>query len=151
MTTPIGHALFTYILTRQFKLKRRDVAALIFFSVLPDIDLLIPFINHRTVTHSLVTVGAIFLLWYLTKEKYALFAGLGFLSHIFLDVWDTYAFQILWPLPYKFSAGIWPPLEFVWPVPLDPVYLIKVIHPVDWMMIFLTILLLLSDRVKKML
>jgi membrane-bound metal-dependent hydrolase YbcI (DUF457 family) len=75
---------------------------------------------HRTFTHSLFTVGAVVLVFYLvagiTKQPHwgnlGLGLGVGILMHILLDlvIWFN-GVEILWPLPswVNFWEGVSPP------------------------------------------
>lgn len=72
-------------------------------SLLPDVDHknspvgILPCIKHRTVTHSLLACGLALLInpW----------LGLGYVSHVLLDMLNPTGCPLLWPYTKKFSVG----------------------------------------------
>ena len=75
-----------------------------FISIAPDFDLLIPFLDHRTATHSIL-IGLIVFLPFLIKNKKGLPYYAAFVSHPLIgDMFTSYGVQLLWPLQTWFVA-----------------------------------------------
>lgn len=87
------------------------------FSVLPDIDtpksfvgrrlrIISQLLTHRGFTHSLVALFIIYIsIFYLFNPQTALYASLGWASHIILDVFNPTGVQLFWPFKRFISLG----------------------------------------------
>ena len=111
----IGHAILPFLIFRRQKLELFGWGVLIFFSLLPDIDVIIGFLAtgslwgfHRMLTHSLLFVlvflaGALFI-----RRIEAVLAFIGISGHILLDSLDTHGVPLLWPFSQQFyGLGLW--------------------------------------------
>ena len=90
--------------------------------ILPDADFLLDWTFgtdlHRTFSHSLLLLIlvplAIYVFYSFLKhsenKQFALFAGLGIATHLFLDGFSTYGIPLLWPLLgyFSFFSGFTP-------------------------------------------
>jgi len=117
------HAALGYQFRRIIPYERRLFPAVIFGSILPDLDILVVAIGsliypilqseqlfHRSFSHSFFTVILVYLLFATLAEwkKYPHFKSigkglaLGILSHIIIDTFFWFReIQFLWPLPLK--------------------------------------------------
>lgn len=87
------------------------------FSVLPDIDTpksfvgkqwyIVPkFLPHRGFTHSLMALFIIYMTtFYLFNLRVALYASLGWASHIILDSFNPTGVQLFWPFKKFINFG----------------------------------------------
>lgn len=68
-------------------------------------------VGHRGFFHSLLTTLLITVLIWLIYPQYALYVGLGYLSHLLLDAFNPGGVPLLWPykkklhLPFTFRVG----------------------------------------------
>ena len=67
-------------------------------SVLPDVDLILRFLMHRGPTHSLITITAAMIPFFIVCRKQAIPYYSALLSHIFIGDFFTGGAQIFWPL-----------------------------------------------------
>lgn len=67
-------------------------------SLIPDLDILIPFLEHRGFTHSLLFVGILFIITRLKDRKKAIMLALGMFSHLITDSLTYAGLKLLWPL-----------------------------------------------------
>ena len=131
------HAALGYQLRRIVPIEKRLLPAVIFGAILPDLDTVIVAIGslfypiahsealfHRTFSHSFFTIIMIYLLFASLAEwkKQRIYKSigkglaLGILSHIILDTF-------LW----------FRPIQFLWPLPLEPFNLWSLWEMPDWM------------------
>lgn len=75
-------------------------------SLLPDIDLLIPSLSHRGITHSLLFIGVISGLIRFKDKKKSIMFFLGASSHLFLDSLTYSGLELFWPLPMDFGFSL---------------------------------------------
>lgn len=101
LSEPLLHFAIPFAAFSYFR-KPREAFAASLIALLPDVDAL--FGVHRSMTHSLVVVlascGIMLVLMKAVRPKlvrFGVFATLGLLSHLLLDVFTTYT-PILWPL-----------------------------------------------------
>ena len=96
------------------KLKRVSWGLLLLGGILPDADFLFDWFLgtaiHRTVTHSIFFIIAIFLIVYFILKRYnlqskAYFIGIGIVTHIILDVVFTPGIMLFWPFTYYVSVA----------------------------------------------
>jgi membrane-bound metal-dependent hydrolase YbcI (DUF457 family) len=67
-------------------------------SVLPDVDLLLPFIQHRGPTHSIITITALMIPFFIVYRKKAIPYYAALLSHILIGDFFTGGVELFWPL-----------------------------------------------------
>jgi membrane-bound metal-dependent hydrolase YbcI (DUF457 family) len=97
----IGHFAIGY-LTGKISSKALKVPLnlplLLTASVIPDVDLLLRFINHRGPTHSLITIAAIALPFLIYYRKAAVPYAIALASHSLIGDFFTGGTQLFWPL-----------------------------------------------------
>ena len=101
----VGHLGLGYLVTRLFyRSTNLNVALILTLSILPDIDVIIPFLPHRGPTHSIVVFFAIFVASLIyEKGKYTPYM-VSYASHLISDVFTGSYYggtQLLWPLSSK--------------------------------------------------
>ena len=113
---PIGHFALGYLSSEiSSKISKEKVNYPIIFivSIIPDIDLFIPFVEHRGSTHSIVVAILIFLPFIIKyKRGFSYFASLA--SHSLIgDFFTAYGCRLFWPIvpfwyktprPYRLSG-----------------------------------------------
>ncbi len=98
----VGHFALGYILGKaSSKLTRTEInlPLILMFSVIPDIDILIPFLQHRGPTHSILSAIVLFLPAFMIWQQKAVpyFAALA--QHSLIgDYLGGGGLQLLWPL-----------------------------------------------------
>ena len=101
----VGHMSVAYLLTRGLKRGRwqsMSIPLIWASSVLPDLDLLIPGINHMGPTHSIIFAIAAFLPLFLYKGKEVTPYFMGYASHTILgDLITNSNVWLLWPLTQR--------------------------------------------------
>lgn len=111
----IGHAIFPFLTFRGQKLGLYGWAVLVFFSLLPDADVILGFLMtgsiwgfHRMLTHSFLFL-LIFLAGFIFIRRIeAALAFIGVSSHLLLDLLDTHGLPLLWPFSQQyFALGLW--------------------------------------------
>lgn len=98
----LGHFALGYFaasLTRKITGTRYRLLHVWFFAILPDIDLLIPFMKHRGATHSLVAILVLVAICPVRRE-FLPYAS-SYASHIFVGDFVTGGVPLLWPLTYR--------------------------------------------------
>ena len=75
-------------------------------SVLPDIDLLLRFLMHRGSTHSLLTITALMVPFFIIYWKQAFPYYAAMLSHIFLGDYFTGGIELFWPLSHGWFGAL---------------------------------------------
>jgi len=97
----VGHLALGYLTGKQTSKLidvKVNISLLFLFSVLPDIDLLIPWLEHRGPTHSLIVYTVIFVpaFWFYGKQAVPFFASLA--QHSLLgDLVSGNGTQLFWP------------------------------------------------------
>ena len=98
---PPGHLALGYFagkITSKITKNETGILLLWIFSMLPDIDILIPGLVHRGPTHSIIVATAVFtpiMIYY--KKGISYYASL--LSHSLIgDYFTAYGCQLLWPI-----------------------------------------------------
>jgi membrane-bound metal-dependent hydrolase YbcI (DUF457 family) len=98
----VGHMSVAYLLTKGLKRSRwksMSIPLVWVFSLLPDLDLLIPQIRHMGPTHSIIFAIAAFLPFYFYKGKEVEPYFLSYASHTVLgDMITNRGVWFLWPL-----------------------------------------------------
>lgn len=111
----IAHFIVPLLVGLALKLDKLSIAAMVFFAMLPDIDVILgfvfmgsPFALHRGFTHSLV-FACVPLAGYIVSRRKELFFGfLGALSHPLIDLVDKGGIPLLWPFSSQyFELGLW--------------------------------------------
>jgi len=129
---PLGHFSLGYIISKIVSVfTKEDVNLTLVFiiSVLPDIDVVIPFVFHRGPTHSIITASLFFIPFFI-KYRRGLPYFSALLSHSLIgDFFTAYGCKLLWPLSnsfYKANIGyITYSMEF--PIELS-LFIVMIIH-----------------------
>ena len=97
----LGHIGFGYILYKLLnRNKNYDLTLVFLYSILPDIDILIPYLYHRGPTHSFI-FPTLILLIYLIFDPLKIFYSIPIYSHILCDI-------IAQPMDYSYMKLLWP-------------------------------------------
>jgi membrane-bound metal-dependent hydrolase YbcI (DUF457 family) len=105
---PVGHVALGYLaglLASRITREKFNTPLIWIVSLLPDLDLFIPFLEHRGPTHSIIVAVIAFTPIILTQKKgYPYLAALA--SHSTIgDYFTAYGCKLLWPLyPGWFKA-----------------------------------------------
>lgn len=94
-----GHLALGYFaasLTGKVSYTRKRLLTVWFFSILPDVDLLLPFVRHRGATHSLVAILILVALSLYRRDMFPYTAA--YASHILVGDFVTGGSLLLWPL-----------------------------------------------------
>ncbi len=75
-------------------------------SVLPDVDLLLSFLMHRGPTHSLITITALMIPFFIIYRKQAIPYYAALLSHIFLGDYFTGGIELFWPVSHGWFGAL---------------------------------------------
>jgi membrane-bound metal-dependent hydrolase YbcI (DUF457 family) len=97
----IGHFAIGYLLGKgSSKLAhvKVNLPLLLTASVLPDADLLLRFLTHRGPTHSIITITAFMVPFFILYHKQAIPYFAALLSHILIGDFLTGGIQLFWPL-----------------------------------------------------
>ena len=108
----VGHLAMGYLSAKVFqKFLRIDInLPLIFFlSLIPDVDLLIPGLVHRGITHSIIVLTLMFIPIFLLYRKTSIpyFVAIG--QHSLIGDFFTGGIQMLWPVTsnwYGYRIGV---------------------------------------------
>jgi membrane-bound metal-dependent hydrolase YbcI (DUF457 family) len=106
----IGHfalGYFSSLIVSKFTGEEVNIPLICFVSMLPDIDIFIPFLTHRGPTHSIILATLLSLPILLRYRRgYPYYAALA--SHSLIgDYFTAYGCQLLWPLTTDwFKAGL---------------------------------------------
>ena len=98
---PIGHFALGYFsckLVCRLDKEKVNYPMIFFLSILPDIDIYLPFLEHRGPTHSIVLAVILFIPIYMKyRHGLAYFASLA--SHSLIgDYFTAYGVKLFWPL-----------------------------------------------------
>jgi len=98
----VGHLALGYLLAKVFQrfLKTDVNLPLVFFlSLIPDVDLLIPAILHRGISHSIIVLTLLFIPFFLYFKKSSLPYFVAVAQHALVgDLLTNEGVQVLWPL-----------------------------------------------------
>ena len=97
----VGHMSVAYLITRGLKGRWGSINIPLVWtlSVLPDVDLLIPGLNHMGPTHSMIVAIVVFLLLFIYKGKEIIPYFIAYASHTILgDFITNNGIWLLWPL-----------------------------------------------------
>jgi len=115
----VGHISVAYLLTRGLKRvgwPSMSIPLVWAFSLLPDLDLLIPGVRHMGPTHSLLIAIAVLTFLILYKGREAMPYFLAFASHTILgDLITNHGVQFLWPLTQR-------AYQIPLPIPRNPAF-----------------------------
>ena len=75
-------------------------------SVLPDLDLALPFLMHRGPTHSLITITVLMIPFFIAYRKQAIPYYAALLSHILIGDFFTGGVELLWPLSHSWFGAL---------------------------------------------
>lgn len=108
----VGHFALGY-LTGKLTSKTLNVSLnlplLFFASVFPDIDILVPFIEHRGPIHSVIFYCVLFVPFFILYKKMVIPYFVAVLQHLLIGDFLTGGARFLWPLStgiYGLSLGI---------------------------------------------
>jgi hypothetical protein len=107
----VGHLALGYILSAgSAKLTKTNfnIPAVLVLSIIPDVDLLFPFIGHRGPMHSVVVMLAVFIPFFAVYGKKAVPYFVALVQHALIgDAITGGGVQLLWPLTTRlYGAGI---------------------------------------------
>ncbi len=108
----VGHFAFGYVLaklTTQVTKTEMNVPLVLTLSVIPDIDLLVPFVEHRGPFHSIIMAMIIFMPVFALYRKKVLPYFVALIQHSLIGDYIVGGVQLLWPLtqqPYGLSVDI---------------------------------------------
>jgi membrane-bound metal-dependent hydrolase YbcI (DUF457 family) len=118
----VGHLSLGYLFAKgSAKLLKKEINLPLVFilSLIPDIDILIPVIQHRTITHSIITSTVAFLPFFLLYGTTAVPYFLALAQHGLVGDFitgGTQGTQLLWPLtsaPYGLPLSIFSTVNLV--------------------------------------
>ena len=98
---PLGHAALGYFAakaTQKITNTEYNIILVWILSSLPDIDVIIPPLEHRGPTHSIITAITVFIPILIILKKRALPYLASLASHAIGDVVTAYGIQLYWPL-----------------------------------------------------
>lgn len=99
---PFGHIAIVLPLIKKIGLKYMPILA--FFAILPDIDMLLPFLEHSGFTHSLLFLTMLGITTFPVKlHKYAI---MGVTFHMFVDSLTDRGIMLLYPLRDIYNFGL---------------------------------------------
>ena len=75
-------------------------------SVLPDIDLLLRFIMHRGLTHSILTITVLMIPFFVVYRRQAIPYYAALLTHILIGDFFTGGIQLFWPLSHNWFGAL---------------------------------------------
>jgi hypothetical protein len=97
----VGHIALGYLFGKMIsRLSKQElnIPAVLTFSLLPDVDLVVPWVLHRGPTHSLVFIATVSLLLIFWWKRRALPYIVALASHSLVgDVFTASGVQLLWP------------------------------------------------------
>jgi len=109
----VGHLSLGYIIgkfTARILKTKINIPLIFLLSVIPDIDILIPFIEHRGPTHSIVIICLVFVPIFVIYKRKAIPYLLAIVQHPLIgDFFAGGRIQLLWPLTtnyYGIETGI---------------------------------------------
>lgn len=109
----VGHLAFGYIISRSsahFTRVDLNVPVVFALSILPDLDIVLPFFSHRGATHSFFSALFIFTPFFILNFRRAIPYFLASIQHSMLgDFLTGGKIQLLWPFTteyYGFEGGI---------------------------------------------
>lgn len=112
-TFAVGHLAFGYILGKaSAKLLKTEINVPLVFvlSIIPDIDLIIPFLEHRGPTHSIVTAFIVFIPIFAVYKRRAMPYLVALFQHSVIgDYMSGSGIQLLWPVTtgdYGIELGV---------------------------------------------
>lgn len=97
----IGHFALGYIAGKgssKFARVKVNLPLLLTASVLPDVDLLLSFLAHRGLTHSLIIITGLMIPFFVVYRKQAIPYYAALLPHIFIGDFFIGGAQLFWPL-----------------------------------------------------
>jgi membrane-bound metal-dependent hydrolase YbcI (DUF457 family) len=97
----LGHFAIGYFigtLISRFTKEKLNLPLIFAFSILPDIDVFIPGLVHRSITHSIVLATLLFIpVFLITRRGFPYWGAL--VSHSLIgDLFQGGSFQLLWPI-----------------------------------------------------
>jgi membrane-bound metal-dependent hydrolase YbcI (DUF457 family) len=101
----LGHLALGYFIGISIsKITKENInlPLIFFFSLLPDIDVFIPILVHRSITHSVVLTLMVFIpLFLIMKKGFSYFGAMA--SHTLIgDYFTGTPFQMFWPVTQDF-------------------------------------------------
>jgi len=104
----VGHLAIGYLSAKVFqKLLKTDInlPMIFFLSLIPDVDLLIPGLVHRGITHSIILLTLMFIPIFLFYRKTSIPYFAAITQHPLVGDFFTGRTQIFWPLTSIFYGG----------------------------------------------
>ena len=96
----VGHIALGYLINKVISRgKNASITAIWTLSLLPDIDLIIPFLRHRGPTHSMIIPIAIFLPLLIARKREAVPYFAAMVTHSVIgDIFTGGGIQLFWPI-----------------------------------------------------
>ena len=108
-TFAVGHLALGYILGKtsaHFMKTNLNVPIVLTLSIIPDIDIIIPFLQHRGPAHSIIVLFMVFVPIFAIYHKKAIPYFLALIQHPLIgDYIAGGRFQLLWPVTSQFYGG----------------------------------------------
>jgi len=102
----VGHFALGYIISKatvKITETKLNIPLVITLSVIPDIDILIPFLEHRGPAHSIITLFMVFIPIFAIYRKKAIPYFLALIQHPLIGDYITGGrIQLLWPLTTQY-------------------------------------------------
>jgi membrane-bound metal-dependent hydrolase YbcI (DUF457 family) len=106
----VGHLAIGYLSAKVFqKLLKTDInlPMIFFLSLIPDVDLLIPGLVHRSATHSLIVLTIVFIPIFVFYRKTSIPYFVAITQHALVGDFFIGGIQMLWPLTSNcYGCGI---------------------------------------------
>jgi membrane-bound metal-dependent hydrolase YbcI (DUF457 family) len=105
----IGHFAIGYLTGKASAIKLKvqlNMPLLLTASVIPDIDLLLRFLQHRGPTHSLITIIALTVPFLILYRKTAVPYSVALASHSLIGDFFTGGIQLFWPLSTEWYGAL---------------------------------------------
>lgn len=105
----IGHFALGYLFGKgasKFAGVKVNLTLLFAASVLPDIDLLLRFLMHRGPTHSIITITALMIPFFILYRKQAIPYSAALLSHVLIGDFFTGGIELFWPLSHNWYGAL---------------------------------------------
>jgi membrane-bound metal-dependent hydrolase YbcI (DUF457 family) len=115
----VGHLSLGYLFAKgAAKLLKQEINLPLIFllALIPDIDLLIPGVEHRTITHSLITAAVIFVPLLIQYRRRALPYFIALAQHSLVGDFIIGETQLLWPITstwYGLGISIFSPTNII--------------------------------------
>ncbi|GIU71760.1 MAG: hypothetical protein KatS3mg003_1239 [Candidatus Nitrosocaldaceae archaeon] len=100
----LGHMVWAYLFAKP--LKNVNIPLILFLGIVPDIDLLSSFVDHRSFTHSIPVITLLFIPFLYIYKKRALPYYIAITQHIFFGDLIVGKTQLFWPFDLTIGLGL---------------------------------------------